>query len=178
MRILTSTFLSVALVALTQSPLGAQQQSDSALVGRWFGHAELTVPWTVQRSLVVQLDIEPDGSVSGTIGDAQLTDGHVYSDSRVARALRLGREFAIDGRLTGAIIRAEGIHRERVRLSLDRVIERMVGELQTSGSYDGPVSNRILAARVTLERVGAVVAMRAGGARLTSAHIDTAQLER
>ena len=54
----------------------------------------------------------------------------------------------------------------------------LVGELQTSGSYDGPVSNRILAARVTLERVGAVVAMRAGAARLTSAHIDTAQLTR
>jgi hypothetical protein len=178
MRILTSTFLSVALVALTQSPLGAQQQSDSALVGRWFGHAELTVPWTVQRVLDIQFDIHPDGSVSGTIGDALVADGHVFADSRVARALRLGREFAIEGRLTGPIIRAEGIQRERVHVTLDRVIERMVGELQTSGSYDGPVSNRILAARVTLERVGAVVAMRAGGARLTSAHIDTAQLER
>lgn len=177
MRIIASSLVSLALIALTQSPLSAQQR-DSALVGRWFGHAELSVAWTVQRALDVQLDIQPDGSVSGTIGDALLTDAHVYSDSRVARSLRLGREFAIEGRLAGPMIRSERIQRERVRLSLDRVIERMVGELQTSGSYDGPVSNRILAARVTLERVGAVVAMRAGAARLTSARIDTAQLTR
>jgi hypothetical protein len=177
MRILTSSFLALALVALTQHSLGAQQ-TDSALVGRWFGHAELSVAFTTQRALDVQLDIQPDGSVSGTIGDALLAEGHVYSDSRVARTLRLGRQYAIEGRLAGSIIRSEGIHRERVHLSLDRVIERMVGELQTSGSYDGPVSNRILTARVTLERVGAVVAMRAGAARLTSAHIDTAQLTR
>jgi hypothetical protein len=177
MRILVSSLASLALIALTQSPLGAQQ-FDSALVGRWFGHAELSVSWTVQRALDVQLDIQPDGSVSGTIGDAALADAHVYADSRVARALRLGRAFAIEGRLGGPLIRAEGVQRERVRLSLDRVIERMVGELQTSGSYDGPASNRILTARVALERVGDVVAMRAGGARLTSAHVDITQLSR
>lgn len=177
MRILATSLASLALVALTQSPLSAQQR-DSALVGRWFGHAELTVPWTVQRVLDVQFDIHPDGSVSGTIGDALVADGHVYSDSRVARALRLGREFAIEGRLAGPIIRAERIQRDRVHVTLDRVIERMVGELQTTGSFDGPVSDRLLTARVTLERVGAVVAMRAGSARLTSAHIDTAQLTR
>lgn len=176
MRILASSLVSLALIALTQSPLGAQ--ADSALVGRWFGHAEPTVAWTARRALDVQLDIHPDGSVSGTIGDALLDDAHVYADSRVARALRLGREYAIEGRLAGSIVRAEGIHRQRVRLSLDRAVERMTGELQTSGSYDGPASNRILTARVTLERVGAVVALRAGSARLTSAHIDTAQLPR
>ena len=177
MRILASSLASLALLALMQSPLAAQQANpDSGLVGRWFGHAELTGSWTTQRALDMQLDIQPDGSVSGTIGDALLADAHVYDASRVARALKLGRAYAIEGKLAGSIIRAEGIHRERVHLSLDRVIERMVGELQTSGTYDGPVSNRILTARVTLERVGAVVAMRAGSARLTSAHIDTAQL--
>lgn len=177
MRILASSLASLALIALVQSPLGAQP-TDSALVGRWFGHAEPSTSWTAQRTLDVQLDINPDGSVSGTIGDAKLSDARVYADSRVARALHLGREYAIDGRLTGSLVRADGIHRDRIRLSLDRVIERMVGELQTSGSYDGPVSNRILTARVTLERVGSVVAMRGGAARLTSAHPDTAQLPR
>ena len=88
MRIIASSLVSLALIALTQSPLSAQQR-DSALAGRWFGHAELSVSWTVQRALDVQLDIQPDGSVSGTIGDALLTDAHVYSDSRVARSLRL-----------------------------------------------------------------------------------------
>jgi hypothetical protein len=52
----------------------------------------------------------------------------------------------------------------------------MTGELETSGVYDGPISGRLLSARVRLERIGAVVAMRAGAARLTPAHVDARPL--
>jgi hypothetical protein len=157
MRILASSLAALALIALGGAPLRAQL-IDSAVAGRWTGRAELTVPWTVARSLAVQLDIQPDGSVSGALGDALLVDARIYADSRVARALGLGRSLAIEGRLAGAIIRAEDVRRERFYLTLDRVLERMVGELQTSGLFDGPVSGRVITARVGLARVGAVVA--------------------
>ena len=67
MRILASSLAALALTVLGGAPLRAQQ-IDSAVTGRWAGHAELTVPWTVARSLSIQLDIQPDGSVSGALG--------------------------------------------------------------------------------------------------------------
>ena len=174
MRALASSLLALALIAFTRAPLQAHAP-DTGTVGRWFGRAELLAPWA-QRELGVQLDIRPDGGVSGTIGDAVLVDGRVFPDSRIARSLGLARALAVEGRLSGSIMRTAGVHRERVHLTLDRVLDRMVGELQTSGTYDGPVSTRVITARVTLERVGAVVAMQGGSARLTPARIDARPL--
>jgi hypothetical protein len=174
MRALASSLLALALIAFTRAPLPAQSP-DSGMVGRWFGRAELTAPWA-QRELAVRLDVQPGGGVTGTIGDATLVDGRLFPDSRVARSLGLARATAIEGRLSGSILRTEGVHRERVYLTLDRVLDRMVGELQTSGTIDGPASTRVLTARVTLERVGAMVAMLGGSARLTLAHVDARPL--
>ena len=61
--------------------------------------------------------------------------------------MRLARQYVIEGSLSGAIIRAEGIERERVRLSLDRSGQTLAGDLQTSGSYDGSPSLLMITAR-------------------------------
>ena len=173
MRTLASSSLAtLALIALTSTALPAQRLADTSTVGRWFGRADITVPWTVRRTLELRLDIHPDGGVSGTIGDALLVDARIYRDSPVAHAIGLARDYAIEGRLVGALIRPEGVLRDRVRISIDCGADRMAGDLVTSGLYDGPVYGRVLTAHVTLERVGAVVAMRGGAARLTPAHVD------
>ena len=172
----SSSLVSVALIALLSATLPAQHAADSAAVGRWLGRAELTVPWTVKRTLELRLDVQPDGAVSGTIGDALLADAKIYRDSPVVRSLGLGRAYVIEGRLAGAIIRSEGVLRERVRLSVDCAADRMIGDLHTTGVYDGPISDRLLTARVTLERVGPIVAVRGGAARLTPAHVDARPL--
>ena len=174
MRALASPLLAFALIAFTRAPLQAQSP-DSGAVGRWFGRAELTAPWA-QRELMVRLDVQPDGGVTGTIGDAALVDGCLFPESQVARSLRLARDIVIEGRLSGPILGTEGVHRERVYLTLDRSLDRMVGELHTSGTDDGPAATRVLAARMTLERVGAVVAVLGGSARLTPAHVDVRSL--
>lgn len=172
----SSSLVSLALIAVAAATLSAQRPADSATLGRWFGRADITVPWTARRSLEVRLDIHPDGSVSGAIGDALLVDAHIYRDSPVAHAMGLARDFAIEGRLVGAIIRPEGVLRERVRLAVDCAADRMTGELQTSGVHDGPIAERLLSARVRLERVGPVVAMRGGAARLTPASVEALPL--
>lgn len=82
-----------------QLPLQAQR-ADSARVGHWSGRVELTVPIAQQRELGMQLDIQVDVVVTGRIGDALLADAHLYRDLRVKQALRLGRQFAIDGHLS------------------------------------------------------------------------------
>ena len=175
MRALASSLLSLGLIALAPAPVRAQHP-DSATVGRWFGHAELTVPWTTARVMDVRLDIQPDGSVSGMVGDAFLVEARIYPDSRIAHAIGLARDLAIEGRLAGSMLRAEGVYRERVYMTLDRTLDHMAGELQTIGRYDGPVSSRPVTARVTLERTGAIVAAQGGSARLTPARVDVRQL--
>lgn len=173
MRTLASSSLAtLALIALTSTALPAQRLADTSTVGRWFGRADITVPWTVRRTLELRLDIHPDGGVSGTVGDALLVDARIYRDSPVAHAIGLARDYAIEGRLVGALIRPEGVLRDRVRFSIDCAADRMTGDLETSGLHDGPIAGRLLSARVTLERTGAVVAIRGGGARLTPAHVD------
>lgn len=170
------SLVTFALVAFASATLPAQRLADTATLGRWFGRAELTVPWTVRRTLELRLDIHPDGAVSGTIGDALLVDARIYRDSRVAHAIGLARHYAIEGRLAGAMIRPEGVLRDHIRLSVDCAGDRMTGDFSTSGVYDGPISGRVLSATVTLERVGPVVAMRGGSARLTSVHVDARPL--
>lgn len=172
----SSSLVTLALIVLASTTLPAQHSADSVYQGRWFGRAELTVPWTNRRALEIRLDVHPDGGVSGTIGEALLVDARIYRDSPVAHALRLARDYAIEGRLAGALIRHEGVVRDRVRLSVDCGGDRMTGELETSGVYDGPISGRLLKARVVLERVGAVVAMRGGAARLTAIPVDARPL--
>ena len=146
MRTAASCAVALTIAALTCAPLAAQR-ADSAVVGSWEGQAPITVSWTAQRELTVRLDIEEDGSVIGTIGDARLLDGRIYTESRLVHALHLAHRYAIEGRLNGCLIRAEGILRERVRLSLDRSGETLVGDLQTSGSYEGRPSDLILTAK-------------------------------
>ena len=158
MRYVASYVAAFSLAALTCAPLAAQR-ADSAVVGSWKGEAPITVSWTVHRALAVRLDIKEDGSVTGTVGDAQLLDGRIYSESRIARAMQLARHYAIEGRLNGCLIRAEGILRDRVRLSLDLTGQTLTGDLQTSGSYEGSISDRLLTASgFVLQRVDRTIA--------------------
>ena len=141
-----SCAVALTIAVLARAPLAAQH-ADSALVGSWKGQAPITVPWTVQRTLAVRLDIHEDGSVTGTIGDAQLRDGWIFSESRVVRALQLARQYAIEGSLIGCLIRSEGVLRARVHLSFDRSGDSLTGDLRTSGSYEGKPSDLILTAK-------------------------------
>jgi hypothetical protein len=120
----------------------------------------------------VRLDIREDQSVTGTIGDARLVDGRLYSESRVVRALGLARQYAIAGKLNGCLIRAEGVLRDRVHLSLERSGQTLTGDLQTSGAYEGRPSDLILTAGgIVLHRAERAVAARDFGGRLPRAQI-------
>ena len=172
MRSLVSCAAALTITALTAAPVAAQR-ADSALVGSWSGQAPLTVSWTVQRSLTVRLDIKEDGSVTGTIGDAQLLDARIYAESQVARAIRLARQYAIAGRLNGCLIRAEGVLRERVHLSLDVSGQTLTGDLQTSGSYEGRPSDLMLTAKgIVLHRVERSIASNRRQEKAASAAHD------
>lgn len=175
MRTTASFATALALAALTCAPAAAQH-ADSAIVGSWNGQASIAVPWTIQRTLPVRLNIMRDASVTGTIGDAQLADAHVALDSKVARALHLGGQWAVDGRLSGALIRTESIQRERVHISLDREGQTLVGDLQTSGSYEGGPSELLLTAKnLVLQRKTSPVTLAPRPDATSAAHASVAR---
>ena len=74
MRKAASLFATLALIVGAHTPVRAQRV-DSAMVGSWVGRSQITVSWVRQRELAVRVAIRDDGSVSGTIGDAQLVAG-------------------------------------------------------------------------------------------------------
>jgi len=73
--------------------------------------------------------------VSGTVGDAKLTEGRFQQNRGwLGRKLNLWSDYIITGGLDGAIVAAEGIKRERVMLPLDYNDGIFKGGVATEGS--------------------------------------------
>ena len=169
MRNSASLFAVLPLIVGVHTSVRAQRV-DSAMVGAWVGRAQISAPWSQQRELAIRLLIRDDGSVSGAIGDAQLIDGHFASARGPAgRALRIGREYAIRGALSGPVIRAEAVQRASVRLSLDWKGQTFEGELQTSGTQDGSSADMALSATSLVLRRANTAVSRQGEAHAVRA---------
>ena len=164
MRKSASLLAVLALIVGVPTSVRAQRV-DSATIGAWVGRAQIAVPWSQQRELAVRVLIRGDGSVSGTIGDAQLIDGRFASARGPAgRALRIGREYAIRGALSGPLIRSEAVQRSSVQLSLDWKGQTFEGELQTSGTQEGSSADMALSAtNLVLRRASSAVSRRGDG---------------
>ena len=156
MRRLSGNITLLMLLATTVlSPAsGRAQRPDSAMAGRWEGRARMSVPFSTRSDLAVSLVIAEDGTVSGTVGDATLVGARLATArGAMGRALRIGREYMIEGALSGSLVRSEVMQRGRVVISLDWKNDTFVGELQTSGTHDGaPESQVITATGLVLHR--------------------------
>lgn len=124
------------------------------MVGHWEGSAKIIVVWCRQPTLRVVVHIEPDGSVSGKVGDALLTKGRlVRNRGWIGRKLNLKTDFLVTGALTGSTVEAEGIKRARVNIPLNFTGTTFVGGLHTSGTPAGGSKGMILSASgLTLTR--------------------------
>ncbi len=151
-----SPIIVVAALAFLAGTPAFAQHPDAALVGEWNGVAHITSDWCLQKELGVRVRIRDDGTVEGQVGDATLRDGRLRSNrSVVARAMRLGTDWVIEGRLDGPIIRREAIVRDHVRLPLNWNGSTLEGELATSGSYEPMRDDMVLlASGLVLRRIG------------------------
>ena len=127
---------------------------EPAMVGQWTGVAEIVVSWTKQRSLALDLVIRADGTVTGRIGDATLTNGHLATNRNwLGKKLNLATDYIIVGDLAGAIIAAEQIRREHIKVPLNWSEGIFRGGVHTSGSHFGGREKMILSAsRLQLHR--------------------------
>src|SRR5687767_11500925 len=106
---------------LTASSLQAADNAvTTSMVGHWQGNARIIVNWCKQPHLQVEIDIHPDGSVTGTVGDATLTKGQ-FTRNRgwVGRKLNLATDYIVRGDLKGPVVAAEGITRSSVSMPID-----------------------------------------------------------
>jgi hypothetical protein len=132
--------LAILLPALTS--WATESVVTPAMVGHWEGNARIIVSWCHQTNLPVKVDIHADGSVTGTVGDAKLTEGRFESNRGwLGRKLNLYSDYIITGGLDGAIVAAEGITRSSVKMPLNFSGGTFAGGVNTSGSgfegFDG-----------------------------------------
>jgi hypothetical protein len=125
------------------------------LAGTWAGRGDVVVSWTSARVVEVSLTIEPDGTVGGRIGDAELQNGRIARNRGwLGRTLGLNSDFLVTGQLAGCVIEADGICRDSVKIPLNLVDGRLTGGLHTSGTIAGGRKSMILTVtRLSLDRV-------------------------
>jgi len=109
-----------------------------AMVGHWEGTAHIVASWIDHTSLPVKVDIHADGHVTGAVGDAKLTDGHIYSNRGwLGRQSNSATNCVIAGGLDGPIVAAEGITRSSVGIPLTFTNGIFVGQINTHGTLWG-----------------------------------------
>jgi hypothetical protein len=110
------------------------------MVGEWHGQATIIVAWVEQETLPVTLTIHRDGTVEGHAGDATLTKGSIRKN------LLGAKQYIIMADLEGAIVMAEDIVRDGVKMPVDFDGERLVGGVASTGSKTGGKETMILTA--------------------------------
>ncbi|MCK4261743.1 hypothetical protein KAX00_01410 [bacterium] len=117
------------------------------VAGTWEGKALIIVSWCSQKELDVLVKINPDGAVTGKVGDAKLSDG-LFKRNRgwLGRKLNIKSDYIIVGKLEGAIVQKEGIIRKGVKMPINIKDGKLVGGLHTSGSKFGGKERMILTA--------------------------------
>ncbi len=114
------------------------QVPNAGMIGTWSGDGQIVVNWTDQPSIRVRLVILANGSVSGRVGDADLTNGRITTNrGQVGRFLHIKTDYIVSGQLVGPVIAAEHIQRDAVKLPLNWNRSAFTGSLHTSGSAYG-----------------------------------------
>jgi hypothetical protein len=144
------------LLSLLATSAGSSRSFvDPALVGRWRGSARIVVQWVEGKELPLDLTIDGDGTVRGTVGDAKLVSAHLKRNrGAIGRALGLASDWIVKGDLEGPLVAAEGITRKSVSIPFDLVGGRLAGGVNSSGPKVGDRGHVVIAAaQMKLERV-------------------------
>jgi hypothetical protein len=131
--------------------LTVSQAADpiSALAGHWKGQGKILANWTTRHELAVDLMVTPEGSVSGTIGDAQIASGRVESGQ------------VVKVRLEGALLHDDGVVRKEYELRLTPSAQNLTGFGSSDGNKSWPGASRasrlqstkVQVTKLVLERV-------------------------
>ncbi len=122
------------------------------LQGHWVGRGDIMATWCNHDHLDFDIYIDDGGRVKGKIGDARISDGHVYGISPLGGSATRG-SYLIRAHLRGFLIRDEKIARDSVSMTFNLVNDSLEGEMHTSGARCGARGSRYLkVANILLDR--------------------------
>lgn len=149
----SQSIMFITVLALAASRASVAQVAAPAMVGRWLGEAKITVSWTRQRVLPIDIAICLGDTVRGTVGDALLDGGRLEKGDAVAGgSVQWATEYVIVANLDGAIIRAENIWRPSVRIAFNWRDTILEGVLNTPGWRLLSTEVKTISAKVVLHR--------------------------
>ncbi|MGA3020110.1 MAG: hypothetical protein ABSF62_23575 [Bryobacteraceae bacterium] len=103
---------------------------DSGLLGAWYGIPARVLAGAVGNSISVEFIIHPDGSLTGTVGDATVTAGRItYGRSWFGRLLNINSPYRITGRLSSVVQVSKEVWGDRFIMPLGTRGEVLDGSL-------------------------------------------------
>jgi hypothetical protein len=110
---------------------------DPAMVGHWTGHGRILVDWTTQRELPMDLEIHPDGRVTGSMGTADIAEGELWNQDLTLKWLGNGTHF-VHAKLTGPLVAADSVYRAEGWFGFQLIGNHLRGGFNSSpGSANG-----------------------------------------
>jgi len=153
MKRIRNTVLLAAAVLIGASARASTQVATASLIGRWAGVADVSLDWTKQRTLPINIVIGANDQVTGTIGDATLIHGRLLKNRGwIARTMQIKTDYIIQADLDGPVIRAESIQRDMVEIPFNSRDGRLVGSVNGSSYKIGATAPPALVAKFTLIR--------------------------
>ncbi len=132
------------LIAIVPS----QVQAPVALRGAWEGHAEVRSESLGDEGLPVRLVVNADGSVTGTVGDAELVRGRLGPNRTLfARLFGLGEPWIIKGDLRGPLVAADSLTRTHASMPV-----HMDGQDMVAGDLNATGGGKLISVRLWLRR--------------------------
>ena len=129
---------SIMLLAVIIGILSCTTAQKQDINGNYKGEAQIIVNWSQQKEILFNLNIDSLGNVTGTIGDAQITE------ARVRKNTFGNTQLIINANLSGFLIENEKIQRESIKIPFDLINEQIKGGFGTSGSKIGNKETMIM----------------------------------
>ena len=121
--------------------------------GYWWGEGRIIVAWSEKKTINFDLQIHENGSVTGSIGDAIVTQGRIKLNNKVWRWLG-NKKYIIDADLDHFLNKKEKIKRESIRIFLNFKRSFLTGGFHNSGSKFGGKEKMVLSGtNIMLTRV-------------------------
>jgi len=105
--------------------------STTGMVGEWQGKVRPFPEW-YPHELDFSLQIHPDGTIDGRVGDAEITNGIL-----VAPWNRSELTYQVQADLEGPLVAAEGIRRKTCVMFISFEAAEMVGQFRAIGTEFG-----------------------------------------
>ena len=150
----------VSTVTLLVVAVGCQDGTiPPGLVGEWTGYARNTHITPTNAPMPIVLKVSADGTVSGTLGTAVVTNGTIRKNrGKLGRLLNLKSDFLIYADLEGSLVAEKDIRYKGIFINMNVENDDVVaaGFTTTHSRYGTPIAKQgLVRGRVSIKKTSA-----------------------